>query len=245
MSARAVAWAWEILPDLSTPSEKLVLLRFADRADPEGRCWPGIEKTAQDLGVTETSVRTSVRGLINLGLISLTPRKVGGRNTSHLYQLLIEQKFNPSNFNPSNSEERGLKRTERQKFNPSNFVPESFKEKANLPKERARGGGGTYEIDKNGINHDPKSQRDQQAMFRISEYRVDLIKTAVIEAAGLDDAGRAFPSAVLKILLRNAKTNAKPAAREYGGSAWSRGAFTNIHRNDLNNGGDDGLIIDV
>lgn len=236
MSARAVAWAWEMIPDLSTPSEKLVLLRFADRADPEGRCWPGVEKTALDCGVTETSVRTSLRGLVSCGLIEVTPRKVGGRNTSHLYQLLLDQKFNPSN-----SEDRGLKRTERQKFNPSNFVPESFKEKANLPKERARGGGGTYEIDKNGINHDPKSQRDQQAMFRISEYRVDLIKTAVIEAAGLDDAGRAFPSAVLKILLRNAKTNAKPT----GGSAWSRGAFTNIHRNDLNNGGDDGLIIDV
>lgn len=239
MSARAMAWAWEIIPDLTTPIEKLVLLRLADRADPEGKCWPGVEKTARDLGVTETSIRRAVRGLINLGLLTSTPRKIGGRNTSHLYQLIIEQKFNRSNFNPSNSEDRGSKRDEKQKFNPSKFNPESFKEKENLSKERrpARVGGVRYEIDEDGIHHDPDDLRDQRAIHRISEFRPEVIKEAVVEAREMDDDGRAFPSAVLKILLRNTKKIvSKPA--------WSRGEFTNIHR-DLNNGGDDGFIVNV
>lgn len=232
MSARAAAWAWQILPSLSVPGEKLVLLRLADRADPAGKCWPGHEKTAADLGISETTVKNAIRGLESAGLIQIERQKIGGRDATNIYHLQIDGEG-------ANSAPRGAKNDD---FKGAEFAPES-KYKENLSKEsaRARSRGG-FEIDPQGIHHDPADPRDQAAIDRINQYSSLEIMLAAKAAAELDDAGRAFPSGVLKILLKN-KTKTKSDG--HGGSAWSRGAFTNLNRDMNRNRGDDELIIEI
>jgi DNA-binding Lrp family transcriptional regulator len=260
MSARAMAWAWEKLPHLSTPVEKLVLLRFADRADPGGKCWPGHQATAMDLGVSETSVKNSIRNLEAAGLIQIEAQKVAGRDASNLYLLQIEGEG--ANFAPRQAKDEkadfdnsSMKRGAEFAPRGAEFAPESVI-RENLPKERGEGaepphprrasraarslpGGVDYQIDKNGIHHDPSNSRDANALVRINEYPDELIKRAIQNAREKDSDNRAFPSAVVKALLQQSKL--KNELSDHGGSPWSRGAFTS----DFDKGEGDGLIIDI
>lgn len=74
MSAAAMAWAWEIVKSGGQPIASLVLLRLADRADPEGVCWPGHRRTASDLNVSQRQVQRVIKDLAALGLITVEER---------------------------------------------------------------------------------------------------------------------------------------------------------------------------
>ncbi|BAP87760.1 hypotjetical protein [Burkholderiales bacterium GJ-E10] len=92
MSARAAAWAWGIVSAgrIPSPSGKLVLLKMADRADPEGRCWPGHERTAADCGLSESSVKAALRDLTEAGLLSVERRRdAQGRDLPNIYLLSL------------------------------------------------------------------------------------------------------------------------------------------------------------
>lgn len=93
MSARAMAWAWSQISQGRVPGgpgTALVLLKLADRADPEGRCWPGHERTAADLGLSPSTVRASTSKLDAAGLLEVHRRQVEGRDASNLYHLHID-----------------------------------------------------------------------------------------------------------------------------------------------------------
>lgn len=80
-----------------------------------------------------------------------------------------------------------------------NKQEENKKEK----RERARGPArNEFETDeKTGIQHNPNDHRDQQALLAILKHPASAVEAAVTQAKGLDDLARAFPSAVLRILL--------------------------------------------
>lgn len=85
MSNRALNWAWSI-DGLST-AEKLVLIRLADRANSEGRCFPGLDSLASDCGVHRTTIIRAVRKLERMNLLAV--HRQGGRNKPNHYQLKL------------------------------------------------------------------------------------------------------------------------------------------------------------
>lgn len=70
------------------------------------------------------------------------------------------------------------------------------------------------EVDEqNGIHHKPGDARDAQAMARIVTFPQPQVQQAVALAASLDPQGRAFPSQVLRTLLKQqGPTSASPPA---------------------------------
>ena len=99
MSARAMAWAWDIIRSgifENRHAAKLVLLRLADRADPEGKCWPGHQRTALDLCVSKTIVKESIRLLISYELLHSESRKSeDGDFATNLYFLHLSFAISP------------------------------------------------------------------------------------------------------------------------------------------------------
>ncbi len=73
------------------------------------------------------------------------------------------------------------------------------------------------EIDETtGIHHNPLDQRDVSAMSRIITFSPSLIDRAVETAKNQDPAGRAFPSIVLRLLLKP-----RPSSVEQAAPAWA------------------------
>ena len=72
MSFQAMTWAVEQkVPAL----QKLVLLMLANRLNHDtGKCIPKIKTLAEECGMSETSVKTAIRGLADAGLITIVPR---------------------------------------------------------------------------------------------------------------------------------------------------------------------------
>lgn len=86
---------------------------------------------------------------------------------------------------------------------------------------RSRRGGFQFEVDQQtGIHHNPANPRDLAALEQIARHGPDEVKQAVRQAAARDDQGRAFPSAVLRILL-------KSRGKEKDNTpAWARGVIS-------------------
>ena len=92
MSSAATAWAWAAIAagKCKTASSSLVLLRLADRADPEGVCWPGHDRTSRDLALGGRTVRQALVELQAAGLVIARARfDAAGRQRSNIYQLQI------------------------------------------------------------------------------------------------------------------------------------------------------------
>ncbi len=86
-----MAWGWSIIHSgilENKTAAKLVLLKLADRADPEGRCWPGHQRTARDLWLSKTVVKESIRMFQQLNLLQVEHRKCDeGDYISNIYLL--------------------------------------------------------------------------------------------------------------------------------------------------------------
>ena len=77
MSGRALGWAFQTVPFLKDASEKLVLLKLAQRVkegDDSGKCWPSIHLTAADVGISPRSVLRAQKNLEILGLVVVERR---------------------------------------------------------------------------------------------------------------------------------------------------------------------------
>jgi len=78
MSHTASKWVWDQI-DI-TGSEKLVLLRLADHADPNGgSVRPGIASVARHTGLSERQVSRYIRGFVNSGILLIDANEKGGR----------------------------------------------------------------------------------------------------------------------------------------------------------------------
>lgn len=106
MSAKASAWAWEMIKALCAPglpglgpAARLVLLKLADRADETGTCWPGHERTAGDTGLSHLSARRATQELEQRGLVKVTrQRDRAGRNVANRYQLALGVSFSAADL---------------------------------------------------------------------------------------------------------------------------------------------------
>jgi hypothetical protein len=85
MSVQAMNWAFsQNVP----PPQKVVLLALANRANPEGVCWPSHALLAGECSMSERSIARMVTGLRDAGLIDWQPGRLGdGRQTANRYFL--------------------------------------------------------------------------------------------------------------------------------------------------------------
>lgn len=91
MSIEALNWALTQMqtPDLPT-SSRFVLMILANRADPEGVCWPSHQYIQDRTGLSADTVRRACRTLEECELITVTQRiRENGAKTSSHYQLGI------------------------------------------------------------------------------------------------------------------------------------------------------------
>ena len=87
MSVDALSWAFRLK---LKPTEKLVLLSYADRADQFGRCFSGNDDTERRTGLTRPTITKATAVLNAAGLLQIFPRYAkNGRQTSNLYVLCI------------------------------------------------------------------------------------------------------------------------------------------------------------
>lgn len=92
MSIAAMNWALSMIAAgrAGSTSTKLVLMQLANRADPEGICWPGHEKTASDLDLGERTVAEAIKTLKGNGLLQVERRTdLAGRDLPNRYHLCI------------------------------------------------------------------------------------------------------------------------------------------------------------
>ncbi len=95
-----------------SPGAKLTYVVLLSYAWQEGSCFPGQERMAEDMGVTDRSVRTYLRELEGVGLLITKQRGLGKTN---LYFL---PKYRPENI--SGQERKSASGQDRQIFPPKN-----------------------------------------------------------------------------------------------------------------------------
>ena len=67
---------------------RTVYMYLRDRADAEGKCWPGIKRIASDLHLSRRTVQRALADLESAGYIERTERYRGnGGRSSNLYAL--------------------------------------------------------------------------------------------------------------------------------------------------------------
>ena len=68
---------------------RVVYMYLKDRADSEGKCWPGIRTIARDLGLSVSTVKRALNDLCREGLVIKEQRwRENGSLTSNLYRIL-------------------------------------------------------------------------------------------------------------------------------------------------------------
>ena len=68
---------------------KAVYMYLRDRADAEGKCWPGINTIAADLKLSRSTVKRALADLERAGYLKRTHRfRENGSYTSNLYTVL-------------------------------------------------------------------------------------------------------------------------------------------------------------
>jgi len=90
MSVLLMAQAWQV--KLANASRKLVLVKLADNANDEGRCWPSYAYLAAQCEMSERSVIRHINDLVLTGFIKKTLRYGGAQfNKTNIFQLSIEE----------------------------------------------------------------------------------------------------------------------------------------------------------
>lgn len=78
--------AWAVRQNLPS-REKLTILMLANYADDRGKAWPSNATLARDTGMTRKTVITSLKALVERGLLTIHSRSIDGANLSNLYVL--------------------------------------------------------------------------------------------------------------------------------------------------------------
>jgi len=78
-----------IYADTELPSRaRAVYMYLRDRADSEGKCWPGIKTIASDMRLSRSTVKRALTDLEQHGYLQKIPRyRDNGSSTSNLYSV--------------------------------------------------------------------------------------------------------------------------------------------------------------
>jgi hypothetical protein len=73
------------------PTNKLIMLALADMANDEGQCWPSNRSLQRRTGLSERTVRGALTDLEEQGLVRRDSRFNEGRQTSNLFEILVNE----------------------------------------------------------------------------------------------------------------------------------------------------------
>ena len=74
---------------IGNPLRKLVLIKLADNANDKGECWPSYQHIADQCEISKSSVKTHIKALVEIGILSYQHREGPKGNTSNMYQLSL------------------------------------------------------------------------------------------------------------------------------------------------------------
>ena len=89
MSIKLISWALDVTTGSST--SKLVLIKLADNANDQGRCWPSIAYIAKQTELSERAVREHIRLLEEKGFVETVRRVKEGVNLPNAYVLKFDR----------------------------------------------------------------------------------------------------------------------------------------------------------
>lgn len=128
MSIDATRWAWQ---QPVKPSQKLVLLTLADRADEHFNCYPSIQRMVNDTGLDRKTIIRSLQSLEDEGYICV--RRTDGEN--NFYMLLgVQDRHQNRDTRPKNGTGRPVPKTVPHQYQKRDDHP-SQKRDTNLPIE--------------------------------------------------------------------------------------------------------------
>lgn len=87
MSIQALNWAWG--KDVSTPTQKLVLIALADHANSDGECYPSFDTVATLAGCSPRTARRHVDELVVAGLVQKVGRRRRTDGTLSTWNLVL------------------------------------------------------------------------------------------------------------------------------------------------------------
>ena len=78
-----------IYADTELPSRaRAVYMYLRDRADAEGKCWPGIKTIARELNLSRSTVKRAIADLTAHGYLKKEPQfRENGSSSSNLYSI--------------------------------------------------------------------------------------------------------------------------------------------------------------
>jgi len=88
MSIRAIVWAFD--QKVHNTSAKLVLLKLADNANDEGKCWPSLYHLAEHCEMNREQISKYCKMLSELGFIKIIHRTKEGVSLPNVYHLNLE-----------------------------------------------------------------------------------------------------------------------------------------------------------
>lgn len=100
---------------VGNPTRKLVLLKLADNANDNGKCWPSYEHIADMCEIDRRTAMRHIKILEQEGLVKVTYRKGEKGNSSNIYQLYLgSDKLSP----PSDTRSPGVVAEDHQPSDP-------------------------------------------------------------------------------------------------------------------------------
>lgn len=76
--------------NVGNPLRKLVLIKLADNANDNGECWPSYQHVADQCEISRTTVKTHVRALEEMGMLTREFRKKGELNQSNIFRINLD-----------------------------------------------------------------------------------------------------------------------------------------------------------
>lgn len=92
MSMELMAKAMKV--KVGNPLRKLVLLKLADNANDMGECWPSYQHIADQCEIARSTVKSHIRELEKVGLLTREFRKEGDLNKSNVFHLTLDRAIN-------------------------------------------------------------------------------------------------------------------------------------------------------
>jgi len=87
MSIRLIDWAFN--QNCKSPAQKLVLIKLADNANDEGKCWPSLSHISKHCQIDRAGISRHCKELASQGLIEIVPRFKDGVQLPNVYRLKI------------------------------------------------------------------------------------------------------------------------------------------------------------
>ena len=92
MSVRYITWAFN--QNLKSPMQKLTLVKIADNADDSGLAFPSIEHIAKFTCASESTVKRSIRDIVEKGLMTINKMPAAKNYKRNEYWLHLEVVLN-------------------------------------------------------------------------------------------------------------------------------------------------------